>query len=148
MTQAFIVVRAPDGSLEQVAQPTPTAMTEVWFATPDSPLNAQARERSKNGATSLSVLQWEADVLKLWAFQDGELQFEYDSSPSFATCTITPPVASGTGDLAALFGRPASSAAVARLLSRKKGLGFISENQRLAQLLGLLGVNTPASSVA
>jgi hypothetical protein len=139
MTDAFIVHQPESGNAEILEMTPPVAMTDVWFATPESPLNERAKALSADGVT-LAGMRWEADVLKLWAFKHGQLEFEYDSSPSFATCTITPPVTSLEGDLAALFGKPDASAAVKRLLARKKGLGFISESQRLAQLLELLGV--------
>ncbi len=122
-------------------------MTDVWFSTPESPLPALAKAQSASGV-ALAVLEWETDVLKLWAFKDGNLELEYDSSPSFATCTITPPVSTGAGDLAALFGVPERSGAVSRLLSRKKGLGFISESQRLTQLLGLLGATAETQTAS
>lgn len=140
MTNAFIVVKT--SSQTEILRDdalTPQSMTDVWFATPESPLPARARELSAN-AVSLAALQWEADVVKLWAFNDGALELEYDSSPSFANCTITAPVSAGTGKLGTLFGHPENDATLERLLSRRKGLGFISESQRLAQVLELLGV--------
>ena len=140
MTNAFIVVQSPSQTeiLRDDAL-TPQSMTEVWFATPASPLPARARELSAN-AVSLAALQWETDVVKLWAFKDGALELEYDSSPSFANCTITAPISSGMGKLGTLFGHPERDATLERLLSRRKGLGFISESERLAQILELLGV--------
>ena len=145
MTNAFIVVQSSSGTeiLRDDAL-TPQSMTEVWFATPESPLPARARELSAN-AVSLAALQWEADVVKLWAFKDGALELEYDSSPSFANCTITAPVSTGTGKLGTLFGQPEYDGILERLLSRRKGLGFISETQRLAQILELLGVKLEGS---
>ena len=140
MTNAFIVVKSASATeiLRDDAL-TPQSMTDVWFATPESPLPARAREKSV-GAVSLAVLQWEADVVKLWAFKNGALELEYDSSPSFANCTITAPVSTGTGKLGTLFGHPERDAALERLLSRRKGLGFISERERLTQILELIGV--------
>lgn len=140
MTNAFIVTQTADATeIVRDDALTPQSMTDVWFATSDSPLPARARELSAN-AVSLAVLQWEADVVKLWAFKDGGLELEYDSSPSFANCTITAPVSTGTGKLGTLFGHVENDATLERLLSRRKGLGFVSETQRLAQILELLGV--------
>lgn len=147
MTNAFIVVQTL-GQTEILRDEslTPQSMTDVWFATPESPLPARARALSANAA-SLAALQWEADVVKLWAFKDGALELEYDSSPSFANCTITAPASTGTGKLGTLFGHPENDAALERLLSRRKGLGFISESQRLQQILELLGVDFKAQVV-
>jgi hypothetical protein len=140
MTQGFIVLKTAGGTqIIRDAALGPHAMTDVWFSTPESPLPAKAQALSAD-STALAVMQWEGDVLKLWAFQNGTLITEYDSSPSFATCTITPPVSSGTDLLGALFGKPENDVAITKLLARKKGLGFISETQRLEGLLNLLGV--------
>ena len=142
MTNAFIVVHTPSQTeVLRDAALTPQSMTDVWFATPDSPLPTRARAFATGDTVSLAVVQWETDVIKMWAFKDGRLQLEYDSSPSFANCTITAPVSSGTGKLGTLFGHPEHDAALERLLSRRKGLGFISESQRLAQIFELIGVN-------
>ena len=147
MTNAFIVVKS--SSQTEVLRDdalTPQSMTDVWFATPDSPLPSRARALSagntvsSSDTVSLAVVQWETDVVKMWAFKNGALELEYDSSPSFANCTITAPVSTGTGKLGSLFGHPEHDAALERLLSRRKGLGFISESQRLAQILELLGI--------
>jgi hypothetical protein len=140
MTQGFIVLKTSSG-VRIIRDPAlePHAMTDVWFSTPESPLPAKAQVLSADG-TALAIMQWESDVLKLWAFQNGSLITEYDSSPSFATCTITPPVSSGTATLGTLFGKPENDLAITKLLARKKGLGFISETQRLEGLLNLLGV--------
>jgi hypothetical protein len=146
MNQALILVNHPSG-LELTRDPefAPSAMTDVWYATAESPLPARAKLLSQGHAT-LAAMEWAGEVLKLWAFQDGALKFEYDASPSAMTCTITPPTSSGEGDLGALFGVPDRSAAINKLLSRKKGLGFISESQRLEQLLALLGVPVATAS--
>ncbi len=153
MTNAFIVLKS--SSQTEVLRDeslTPQSMTDVWFATMDSALPSRARALSSSNTVSLgdtvslAVVQWETDVIKMWAFKDGALELEYDSSPSFANCTITAPVSLGTGKLGTLFGMPANDAALERLLSRRKGLGFISESQRLQQILELIGVKLEASA--
>jgi hypothetical protein len=141
MTQGFILLNTSSGpQIIRDAALEPHTMTDVWFSTPESPLPAKAKSVSVHG-TALAIMQWEGDVLKLWAFQNGALKTEYDSSPSFATCTITPPVSSGTELLGELFGKPENAVGITKLLARKKGLGFISETQRLEALLRLLGVD-------
>jgi hypothetical protein len=119
----------------------PASFQEVWFITDDSPLPKLAREiSSKLGTVALAALDWEGDLLKLWAFQSGQIAYRYDSNPSYATCTVTSPEQDAPGTLAELFGVPEKSRVVGQLLSRRKGLGFINETDRLKQLLGLLGL--------
>jgi hypothetical protein len=135
--QAFVLhnnQRLTDPALE------PPDMKAVWFASPDLPLAARAKVLSENGNPALAVLEYEGDSLKLWLFEHGVLTVEYDASPSFATCTITPPVGSHLERLAEAFGAPENAKAVAQLLKRKRGFGFVNERDRLRQLLGLLGM--------
>jgi hypothetical protein len=138
-----------DGVFSRIASGSilPTSFQEVWFITDDSPLPKLAGEISSTlGTVALAALDWEGDLLKLWAFQDGQIVYRYDSNPSYATCTVTSPEQDAPGTLAELFGVPEKSRAVGQLLSRRKGLGFISETDRLRQLLGLLGVSENAEA--
>jgi hypothetical protein len=133
--QAFVLhnnQRLTDPALE------PPDLKAVWFASPDLPLAARAKVLSENGNPALAVLEYEGDSLKLWLFENGVLTVEYDASPSFATCTITPPVGDNLERLAQAFGAPQNAKAVQQLLSRKRGFGFINERDRLKQLLELL----------
>lgn len=135
--QAFIIHHGQhltDPSFE------PQQMQDVWFSDSHSPLATRAKALSQDGTPALALLEYEGDVLKFWAFEQGVLTIEYDSSPSFATCTITPPSGTNLEHLAALFGVPEQSKAVVQLLGRKRGLGFINERDRLRQLLGLLEI--------
>jgi hypothetical protein len=117
----------------------PTEMKDVWFITPESPLPALAQRLSEQLETvTLAVLNWENDVMKIWAFERGVLKLEYDSNPSFAACTIAPPAGDGA-ELARVVGVPDKADAAKKLLARKRGLGFINETQRLEQLSVLLG---------
>ena len=131
-----------DGVLSKIASSTvmPASFQDVWFITDDSPLPKLAREVSqKLGTVALAALDWEGDLLKLWAFSSGEIAYRYDSNPSYATCTVTSPEQDAPGTLAELFNVPEKSRAIGQLLSRRKGLGFISETDRLRQLLEMLG---------
>jgi hypothetical protein len=142
--QAFILhngERLTDPALE------PPDLKAVWFAGADSPLATHAKGLSQNGQPALAVLEYEGDSLKLWLFEKGVLSTEYDSSPSFATCTITPPVGENVERLALAFGVPHNAKAVQQLLGRKRGFGFINERDRLKQLLGLLGLEPQPNSV-
>lgn len=138
-----------DGVFSKVASSSilPASFQEVWFISDDSPLPKLAREVSSTlGTVTLAALDWEGDLLKLWALSSGEVVYRYDSNPSYATCTVTSPEQDAPGTLAELFGVPEKSRAVGQLLSRRKGLGFISETDRLRQLLGLLGVSENAEA--
>lgn len=127
----------------------PASFQEVWFITDDSPLPKLAQEVSKRLVTvALAALDWEGDLLKLWGFSSGEIAYRYDSNPSYATCTVASPEQDAPGTLAELFGVPQKSRPVGQLLSRRKGLGFISETDRLRQLLGMLGAGQPAEARA
>jgi hypothetical protein len=134
--QIFIVhqgKKITDPSLE------PQSLLEVIQTDQHSKLAARAKALSLDGL-AVAFLEYESDVLRFWAFLHGVLQVQYDSSPTFATCTITRPEASDLHKLANLFGLPEQSKAVQQLLLRKRGLGFINETQRLEVLLGLLGL--------
>jgi hypothetical protein len=117
----------------------PKSLLEVLQLDATSALLTRAKELSLTAVT-MAVLEYESDVLRFWVFADGALQIEYDSSPTFATCTISPPEGSKLEHLAALFGVSEASKAVVQLLKRKRGYGFLNEQQRLEQLLSLLGL--------
>ncbi len=137
MTQAFILhqgQRLTDPTLE------PQELKDVWFSDANSPLAKKAKSLSEGGTVALAILEYQGDVLKFWAFKSGLLVVQYDSSPSFATCTITPPEGDQLENLAELFAVPDQSKAIVQLLKRKRGYGFINERDRLSQLLGLLGL--------
>ncbi len=155
---ATIIVKAPRAEIlehfselsvsgqdafSKVQAPEPKAFTEVWYANLESPIPKLAAEISKKlECAVLGVINWDDDLLRFWAFSSGELVTAYDSNPSYATCTITPPeLEPDTGEkLANVFGVPAKSKAIQQLLTRKKGFTFINETQRLEQLFTLLEI--------
>jgi hypothetical protein len=119
----------------------PDNLNDAWLMNLGSPLPSTAQELSQRTASLvLAQLNWNGEWLRLWAFQDGELAFQYDSNPSFVTCTVSSPDADAPGVLAELFGVPDNARAITQLLTRRRGLGFISETQRAEQLEVLLGV--------
>ncbi len=122
----------------QAEQFVPQEFKEAWFLNDDAPLPTLAKALSVHGP-SLAMLNWQDEWLRLWAFQNTQLVFRYDSNPSYATCTVSPAEFNDAGALAALFGKPESAAFVSRLLLRRKGLGFNNESGRFAALLELLG---------
>ncbi len=119
----------------------PDNLNDAWLMGQGSPLPSTAQRLSqRTGSLVLAQLNWDGEWLRLWAFQNGELAFQYDSNPSFLTCTVSSPDADAPGVLAELFGVPDKARAITQLLTRRKGLGFISETQRAEQLEALLGV--------
>jgi hypothetical protein len=135
--QVFIVHQGKklfDPSLE------PQSLHDILLMDENCRLAARARVLSEHGV-ALALLEYESDVLRFWVFIDQQLKVEYHSSPTFATCTITPPEGTDLELLAGLFGVPEASKAVKQLLLRKRGYGFINEQQRLELLLGLLGLS-------
>jgi hypothetical protein len=120
---------------------TPEHLNDAWLMDLGAPLPSTAGTLSQHTASLvLAQLNWNGEWLRLWAFQNGELAFQYDSNPSFVTCTVSSPDADAPGVLAELFGVPDNARAITQLLTRRKGLGFISETQRAEQLEALLGV--------
>ncbi len=131
------------GEFSRVQMPEPQQFTEVWYADLESPIPKFATEIShKLQCATLGIINWDDDLLRIWAFSGGEFVTTYDSNPSYATCTITPPeLEPDTGEkLATLFNVPQKAEPVRKLLTRKKGFGFINETQRLEQLLALLEI--------
>ena len=122
-------------------QLTPKTLNDAWLISLESPLPSAARAISEQTSSLvLAHLNWGGEWLKLWAFHNGDVAFQYDSNPSFVTCTVSSPDVDAPGILAELFGVPDHTRAITQLLSRRKGLGFITETQRFEQLLTLLGV--------
>jgi hypothetical protein len=70
----------------------PGSMVQAWYISSESPLLKLAVELSSQIASPvLAMLNWENDLLRLWLYSAGELLSEYDSNPSYATCTVTKP---------------------------------------------------------
>ncbi len=120
----------------------PKTLHEVLLADTNGTLATRAKALSKDGL-AMAVLEYESDSLKIWVFKNGVLEVEYNSSPTFATCTITPPEGHQLEQLAALYGVPEQTKAIQQLLSRKRGYGFLNEQQRLEKLLALLRLTVP-----
>jgi hypothetical protein len=128
-----------------VKAPEPQAFTEVWYANLESPIPKLTVEISRKlTCSTLGVINWDDDLLRFWVFSSGEFVTMYDSNPSYATCTITPPeLEPDTGEkLASLYAVPEKSKAIQQVLTRKKGFTFINETQRLKQLFTLLKIPT------
>jgi hypothetical protein len=149
--QSEILEQFPDlevssnGDFSHVQTLEPKDFTEVWYANLESPLPKMALEISqKLECIALAVINWDDDLLRFWAFSSGEFIATYDSNPSYATCTITPPeLEPDAGEkLAVLFSVPEKAKAIKQVLSRKKGFTFINETGRLEQLWLLLNIPT------
>jgi hypothetical protein len=119
----------------------PGSMVDAWYISSESPLLKLAVElSSKVSGPVLAMLNWENDLLRLWAYSDGKLLSEYDSNPSYATCTVTKPELEHPRAFAEAFGVPERSGAISKLLARKRGLGFMNETGRFQLLAKELGI--------
>jgi hypothetical protein len=123
----FVVVSGKD--LE------PVSLVDAWYISSESPLVKLAAELSSRiSSPVLAMLNWENDLLRLWVYSGGKLLSEYDSNPSYATCTVTKPELEHPEAFAEAFGVPERSEAISKLLARKRGLGFMNETGRFALL--------------
>ena len=119
----------------------PGSLVDAWYISSESPLLKMAVELSLRLASPvLAMLNWENDLLRLWVYSDGNLLSEYDSNPSYATCTVTKPELEHPEALANAFGVPERSEAISKLLARKRGLGFMNETGRFTLLAKELGI--------
>jgi hypothetical protein len=119
----------------------PGSMVDAWYISSESPLLKTASELSnKISSPVLAMLNWENDLLRLWVYADGKLLSEYDSNPSYATCSVTKPELGQPQAFADAFGVPERSEAISKLLARKRGLGFMNETGRFALLAKELGI--------
>ena len=119
----------------------PDSLVDAWYISSESPLLKTATELSSElVGPVLAMLNWENDLLRLWVFSGGKLLSEYDSNPSYATCTVTKPELENPQAFAAAFGVPERSEAISKLLARRRGLGFMNEKGRFELLAKELGV--------
>jgi hypothetical protein len=119
----------------------PTSLVDAWYISSESPLVKLAAELSqKLSSPVLAMLNWENDLLRLWVYLGGKLLSEYDSNPSYATCTVTKPELEHPEAFAQAFGVPERSEAISKLLARKRGLGFINETGRFELLAKELSI--------
>jgi hypothetical protein len=119
----------------------PVSLLDAWYISSDSPLVKLAAELShKISSPVLAMLNWENDLLRLWVYSGGKLLSEYDSNPSYATCTVTKPELEHPEAFAEAFEIPERSEAISRLLARKRGLGFMNEAGRFQLLAKELGI--------
>jgi hypothetical protein len=119
----------------------PGSLVDAWYISSESPLVKLAAELSRKiSSPVLAMLNWENDLLRLWVYSDGKLLSEYDSNPSYATCTVTKPELEHPRAFAQAFGVPERSEAISKLLARKRGLGFMNETGRFQLLAKELGI--------
>jgi hypothetical protein len=119
----------------------PGSLVDAWYISSESPLVKLAAELSRKILSPvLAMLNWENDLLRLWVYSDGKLLSEYDSNPSYATCTVTKPELEHPRAFAEAFGVPERSEAISKLLARKRGLGFMNETGRFQLLAKELGI--------
>jgi hypothetical protein len=119
----------------------PDSLVEAWYISSESPLVKLAVELSRKiSSPVMAMLNWENDLLRLWVYSDGKRLSEYDSNPSYATCTVTKPELEHPEAFAIAFGVQERSEAISKLLARKRGLGFMNEKGRFELLAKELGI--------
>lgn len=108
----------------------------------------------KLGCTGLGMINLEDAVLLFWVYDKGKLVFHYDSNPMYLSCPVcsynSDTVSAEYGDveqLSNLLGVPQNSKALKSWLSRKKGLGFLSEHERQEKIFHLLGLPLPITPI-
>jgi hypothetical protein len=119
----------------------PGSLVDAWYISNESPLLKLAAELSgKISSPLLAMLNWENDLLRLWVYSNGKLLSDYDSNPSYATCTVSKPELEHPEAFASAFGVPERKDAISKLLARKRGLGFMNETGRFALVAKELGI--------
>jgi hypothetical protein len=158
MSEAKVLVKATQAQVLEVVQDfelevrgefivvsgtqlEPTSLVDAWYISSESPLvKLAAQISSKISNPVLAMLNWENDLLRLWVYSEGKLLSEYDSNPSYATCTVTKPELEHPRAFTEAFGVPERSEAISKLLARKRGLGFMNETGRFQLLAKELGI--------
>ncbi len=108
----------------------------------------------KLDCTALGLVNLEDAVLLFWVYNRGKPVFQYDSNPMYLSCPVcsysSETVSAEYGNveqLCNLLDVPQNSRALKSWLVRKKGLGFLSESERLEKIVALLGLPLPIASV-
>jgi hypothetical protein len=101
---------------------------------------------------ALGAVNLEDAALLLWVYHQGRLVFQYDSNPMYLSCPVcsysSDTVSAEVGDveqLSDVLGVPHQRKALKSWLTRKKGLGFLSERERLEKIFRLLGLSPPTT---
>ncbi|GIW29330.1 MAG: hypothetical protein KatS3mg070_2693 [Meiothermus sp.] len=111
---------------------------------------AQLSEKLR--CTALGVMNLEDTALLLWAYHRGRLVFQYDSNPMYLGCPVCSyssetvgALVHGLDELCRLRGVPQRQQALRAWLVRRRGLGFMSERERLEKILALLELPTSSA---
>ncbi len=106
----------------------------------------------KLGCMGLGAVNLEDAALLFWVYDRGKRVFHYNSNPMYLGCPVcsysSSTVAAEYGDveqLSNLLGVPHNSKALKSWLSRRKGLGFLSERERQEKIFHLLGLPLPTT---
>ncbi|WP_337867905.1 hypothetical protein [Meiothermus sp.] len=95
--------------------------------------------------TTLGVMNLEDSALLIWVYHRGRLVFQYDSNPMYLGCPVCSyssetvgAFVHGLDRLCHLRGVSHHRQALRAWLVRRRGLGFLSERERLEKILALL----------
>lgn len=132
-----------------VTLPPPTF--ETYYAQQDEIVPLAEELSRKLETLALAVMNLEDDLLLFWVYDRGEQIFAYDSNPMYLGCPVcsyvseaVKPEAGDIERLARLFGHPENARALKSWIYRKRGLGFLQEQKRHAEIARLLGLPAPA----
>lgn len=127
--------------------PTP----QSHYAQQDEIVPLAAELSARLSTLAFAVMNLEEELLLLWAYDRGEPVFTYDSNPMYLGCPVCSYLSESVGPqagdiekLARLFGHPEKARALRSWIGRRRGLGFVRESQRHAQIARLLGLPGPA----
>jgi hypothetical protein len=111
-----------------------------------------AQLSEKLHCTALAVMNLEDAALLLWAYHRGRLVFQYDSNPMYLGCPVCSyssetvgAFVHGLDELCRLRGLPHRQQTLRAWLVRRRGLGFMSERERLEKILALLELPTSSA---
>ncbi|RIH86209.1 hypothetical protein [Calidithermus roseus] len=124
---------------------------ESYYAQQDEIAPLAAELSGKLNTLAFAVLNLEEELLLFWAYDRGEQIFAYDSNPMYLGCPVCSYVSETVGPeagdiekLAQLFGHPEKARALKSWVGRKRGMGFLRESQRHAEIARLLGLPGPS----
>ncbi|WP_018465265.1 hypothetical protein [Calidithermus timidus] len=124
---------------------------ESYYTQQDEIVPLAAGLSGQLNTLAFAVLNLEEELLLFWVYDRGEQVFAYDSNPMYLGCPacsyVSQTVGPEAGDvekLARLFGHPQKARVLRSWLGRRRGLGFLRESQRHAEIARLLGLPGPS----
>jgi hypothetical protein len=147
-SQASLVLKGRFPKLGRVVQ----GFTLLEAKPDEAKLIAQAEVISgQQDVLALAVLNQDDERLALWLFEKGKLLTYHDSNPAYMCCAVCSVVPSENADAAILaerFGVSGQAKNLRSWLARRRGLGFMSEQERYRQIAQILGLPLQVRAVS